>query len=421
MPKMSSRGLASYSRKQLAQIGREYMLLGQLNSRTGYAALAMNHGQEAYKDTAIHNWMAASPVYSKRMQSAMRLNTGSDVESILKGMQLECGLSHQYFDAHFEITDEEEGFFWLDRCGPLLDTEPRGETAVKVMCHDIEDPTFDATAAASNPRARVRPVHRPPRTPSDRSPVCRWRVFIDHDAEPLSVPSVAQAVLQTALATTQINRQVSNEKGGLDYYDGPLFEQLELERFSKQALMLICKELGIQIHLLVHTLGLAVAARYGLEAVADITAFQMTGSCWVASERLASSLCLTERGIDAIIDLIEIHPAFQPEEYSAVTIRKTGPFSAILKLNQCVAHDDNKVFGWFNLLLAGRDEGLVALVQGINSRARVKPTEHTLEWHITINPETEPAEPPLAVQIAQGTPLYNFKLQNHIELLDITS
>ncbi len=418
---MKTQGLDHYSREQLAQIGREYMLLGQLNSRTGYAALAMNHGQEAYKDTAIHNWMAASPVYSKRMQSAMRLNTGSDVESILKGMQLECGLSHQYFDAHFEMAGEDEGFFWLDRCGPLLDTEPRGEAAVRVMCHDIEDPTFDATAAAGNPRARVRPVHRPPRVPADGSPVCRWRVFIDPGAEPLAVPEVALPVLETKLANTEIDRGLADSEGGLDFYDGPLFERLELERFSKQALTIICKELAIQIHLLVHTLGLAVASRYGQDAVTDITAFQMTGSCWVASERLASCLGLTNGGIDAIVSIINIHPAFQPAEYSAIDISKTGPDSAILTLKPCAALEDKNVHGWFHLLTSGRVEGLSALVQGIDSCATVTPTENALEWQITIEPGAESVEPPLAVQVAMGTPLYSFKLENHIELLDITT
>ncbi|MFK7733419.1 MAG: hypothetical protein AB8B48_17500 [Pseudomonadales bacterium] len=418
---MTTPGLDSYSREQLARIGREYMLLGQLNSRTGYAALAMNHGQEAYKETAIHNWMAASPVYSKRMQSAMRLNTKSDVEAILKGMQLECGLSHQYFDAHFEMTGDDEGVFWLDRCGPLLDTEPRGEAAVKVMCHDIEDPTFDATAAAGNPRARVRPVHRPPRVPTDGSPVCRWRVFIDPEAEPLGVPDVALPVIETRLANTPIDRNDMDESDGLDYYDGELFEKLELERFSRQALLVICKELGIQIHLLIHTLGLAVASRYGQAAVADITAFQMTGSCWVASERLASCLELTDGGIDAVVDVVNVHPAFQPQEYSVVNIQKTSPDSAVLTLKHCAAQDDTNVLGWFNLLMSGRDEGLVALIQGVDNRAIVTATANPLEWQITISSDTKPAEPPPAVHVAKGTPLYTFKLENHIELLDITS
>ena len=57
-----------------------------------------------------------------------------------------------------------------------------GPDYVRSMCHDIEDPTFDATAVASNPRAQVRPIHRPPRSPGprrDQHPHCAWTVIID--------------------------------------------------------------------------------------------------------------------------------------------------------------------------------------------------------------------------------------------------
>ena len=93
--------LEDFSRAQLAQLAREYMVASQFNSRTGYAALRMNHGDAAYKDIAIDNWLAASPIYTQRMQRAMGFAGGTDVATIFKGLQLDCGLTHQYFDAHF--------------------------------------------------------------------------------------------------------------------------------------------------------------------------------------------------------------------------------------------------------------------------------------------------------------------------------
>ena len=108
---MRNLNLSTLSRQMLAQLGREYMLAAQFNSHTGYAALQMKHGPDAYLDTAIDNWMAVSPIYTQRMQRAMRTNTGSDIATILKGMQLECGMSHQYFDAGFEEVSENEGYF----------------------------------------------------------------------------------------------------------------------------------------------------------------------------------------------------------------------------------------------------------------------------------------------------------------------
>jgi len=124
---MSKRLLETLNRAQLAQLGREIMLAAQFNSRTGYAALRINHGDEAYKETAIDNWMASSPLYTRRMQRAMGFSGSCDVATIFKGLQLECGFTHQYFHVHFEVTSTERGRFWLQSCGALLEAERRGE------------------------------------------------------------------------------------------------------------------------------------------------------------------------------------------------------------------------------------------------------------------------------------------------------
>src|SRR5918992_5214983 len=98
-------------------------------------------------------------------------------------MQVDIGAPPQFMDFRYRVDDANHGQFWLDCCGALMDVEPMGEDFVVNMCHDIEDPTFDATAAATNPRARMRPVHRPPRGLSDRladrTAHCLWDVTID--------------------------------------------------------------------------------------------------------------------------------------------------------------------------------------------------------------------------------------------------
>src|SRR5262249_11140923 len=108
---------------------------------------------------------------------------GTDVATIFKGMQLEIGAPPQFMDLRYHVEDAHHGGFHLDHCGALLDVEPMGETHVRAMCHDIEDPTFDATAGAPGPRApgrtvppRARAAGRsppPPRTPGPpRPPPC---------------------------------------------------------------------------------------------------------------------------------------------------------------------------------------------------------------------------------------------------------
>jgi len=417
---MTNDPLAELDRATLARLGREYMLAAQCNSRTGYAALAMNHGPEAYKDIAIDNWMAASPVYTRRMQRAMKLRGDSDVETILKGLQLECGFSHQYFDTRFKLVAKEEGEFWLPRCGALLEAEPRGEDAVRVMCHDIEDPTFDATAVATNPRAQVRPIHRPPRASADQSPHCHWRITIDREAEPVVERDITAFMGQRLLSNLDLNRPETVERGGWEDYSGPLVEEMHLEYFSQSALAIICKELAIQFHLLVASLGLAVAQRFGDDAAPPIAEFQMTGAAWATSERLARCLGLKDGGLNAITQVLAVHPALQPREYFGVDVAVNGDVLRIA-LKDCPAASEERPLGWYPLLQHGGEApGLEALVQGVDARARLTPVPgQAAAWNVQLAEAA--AEVPLAVQIAKGTVLYSTQLESHVQLLEVVS
>lgn len=413
--------LADLNRAQLAQLAREYMVASQFNSRTGYAALRMKHGDEAYKPIAIDNWLAVSPIYTQRMQHAMGFAGGTGVSTIFKGLQLDCGLTHQYFDCHFEVFSEDKGRFWLASCGPLLETEPRGEAAVKVMCHDIEDPTFDGTAIATNPRARMRPVHRPPRVPVDRSPHCEWNVFIDHEAEPLQEPAITQLMRKSKLASLAIARGASREPGGLEFYTGPVFEQLHFEQLSHAALVVVCKEIAVQNHLLILGLMVAAAQHYGEEAALAIGEFQMTGSGWVMSHRLKNWLGIAGGGIDAILRVLAVHPAFQPAEYHSIRVEKTGDNTASISIPACLALHEAKGFdlGWYSLLARGKTAGLAAILKGVDPCAQLQPGAAPLSWQVVIDENATAGDEPLAVQIAKGTVLYQTKLVDHIPLLQV--
>ena len=405
---------------QLAQLGREYMLCAQFNSRTGYAALRINHGDESYKEVAIANWMGASPVYTRRMQKAMGFAGGTDVATIFKGLQLECGFTHQYFDVHFEVSAADSGRFWLNSCGALLETEPRGADAVKVMCHDIEDPTFNATAIATNPRARMVPVHRPPRVPSDRVPHCEWTVFIDPAADEVTEPDITRAIRSTRLAEVTIKRPEGTEPGGMEDYAGPVFEQLQLEQLSHAALVVVCSELAVQVHLLVTGLMLSVAQRYGDEAARAIGEFQMAGSSWVVSNRLSEWLGCKDSGIDGVIAVLHIHPAFQPREYWAIDVTKLDEQRAVFELLDCPALEEEMPYGWHALLSRGMSGGLEGLVKGVDPRARIARSDKSpLAWEIIIDRVDGVGKEPLSVQIAKGTVLYQTRLQDHIQLLQL--
>jgi len=410
--------LEDLDRAQLAQYGREAMIMAQLNSRAGYGGLSMKHGQQYYKDVAIDNWMAASPIYTQRMQKALGFATDADIPKIFKGLQLEVGFSHQYFKPHFEVVSGEEGFFWLESCGPLLETESRGEEAVRVMCHDIEDPTFDATAVATNPRAKVRPVHRPPRKSPDQVPHCKWRVYIDHDAEPLTEIPMTGEMRKTKLAQVAIERPAANASGGMDNYDCAVIEQVFLEHFSYPALVVICKEIAIQCHLLTRTLALAVEKRVGEDAALALAEFQLTGSAWPTSERLRQWLGLEGKGVDDIAKVLELHPLLQPAEYINFAVTKTAAGKLQLVFGDCLAAREQMPYGVYQLLESGHDAWLEALVRGVDRTASVRRIDgENMVWEVAVDAQAAAGEEPLAVQIAKGTIAYSMQLEDHIILL----
>ena len=209
--------LDDLSRAELAVLGREWLLHGHLQDRVGMPLVHTDRPREEMEQIAIEEWMAASPIYSRRTQAALRFGN-ADVPTILKNIQLDIGAPHHFMDFRCRVTDANHGEFWLAHCGALLDVEPMGEGYVHGMCHAIEDPTFDATAVATNPRAQVRPIHRPPRVPAGRDPHCHWTITIDPAFTPVEAHPNLAVVEQAKIATVPIAEPApSAEPGGWDY------------------------------------------------------------------------------------------------------------------------------------------------------------------------------------------------------------
>src|SRR5206468_1160804 len=175
-------------------------------------------------------------VYTRRTQRALRFS-GDDVATIFKGMQLDIGAPHEFMDFRYAVHDHDHGEFWLASCGALMDVEPLGDDYVVTMCHHIEDPTFDATACATNPRARMRPRHRPPRVPSDRHPHCHWDVVIDAEAPPLPEPDGARRLAASLAAQVELAPVPA-----ADSYNGPLDPDFRLHDLSQAAPVVATQE-----------------------------------------------------------------------------------------------------------------------------------------------------------------------------------
>jgi hypothetical protein len=294
----------------------ELLLAGHLIDRAGLPHVLVVLGPDGMRDVAIEEWRGASPIYTKRMQRALRFE-GDDVVTIFKGLQLDIGAPPQFMDFRYSVTDPKHGEFHLAHCGALMDVEPLGEDYVRRMCHDIEDPTFDATAVATNPKAVMRPIHRPPRVPSDRQPHCAWTVTIDDANDAPSYPAEAQVIGASGAANFADVSSIDPTDGGRADYTGPLLADVPFHEFSHSALVRMAEEIALQGHLLALSYRRAVATR-GLDA-AELLRKQFTGAAGVVAGRLRAALELPA-GLDGLVALLRVHPAFAPHGYTGVTV-----------------------------------------------------------------------------------------------------
>ena len=422
-----SRSLDEFTRDELAVLGREFLLAGQLMDRAGMPHVISAYDRVVMGEIAIAEWMGASPVYTKRMQQLLRFGKG-DVETIFKGMQFDIGAPPEFMDFRYTVIDENHGEFWLDHCGALMDVEPMGAEYVTTMCHAIEDPTFDATATATSPYAQVRPIHRPPRIPEGRSPHCHWTVEINEQFDPLPYPELAKRVGLTSAASLPIPELDANSvdsSAGWADYSCPLDPDLQLEQFSRASLLALVNEFCVQSHLLVISLLAAIEDRFGTEAAVNIGAKQFIGSAGLTAERLhrafASGDAISSEGdraaaagagagagaqagpaagLDAIAQVLEVHSAFHPRSYvdfgvSYSANSDSGTEQLLLRLGPCLATQESGRESWITLLADGHDQALQAIVQAVNPFARCTPVTPTAgdlaAWQVVIG-DTEADE-----------------------------
>jgi hypothetical protein len=366
-----TRGHGDLSHDELASLVREYLLGGQLIDRAGMPTV-IPRGVDVMAAVAIDEWMGASPIYTKRMQRLLGFEEPT-VATCLKGMQLDIGAPPEFMDFRMEVHDDHHGAFHLDHCGALMDVEPMGEDYVVAMCHHIEDPTFDATGWATHPKLRMRPIHRPPRTPSDRHPHCAWTVVIDEAVEDNVEPEMAKRVgrskaAQLPLAT--IDDIAGSVDGRLDYA-GPLDPDLRLHDFATPALLALADEIALQAHLLVLAFGLAVEDRSSTEDAVDAIHRQFTGVAGIVAERIHRSLGLGTAAVD-VVTVFELHPAFHPRAYVDWSVELDGD-EVRLALGDCAARDEPGFASWITGLADGDDRPLSAIATAVDPHWSVRP------------------------------------------------
>ena len=367
---MTSR-FAALTREQLATLVPELLLIGQLIDRSGMGWCIKPFGHPGMLEIAIEEWMGASPIYTRRMQKALKYE-GDDVVTIFKGLQLDIGAPPQFMDFRYTVHDRWHGEFHLDHCGALLDVEPMGEDYVRGMCHDIEDPTFDATAVATNRRAQIRPIHRPPRVPADRAPHCAWTVIIDDSYPEVEDHPAMDVIRRTQAARTQLDAIDPGDEGQADY-SGALVSDFDFGAFSHSALVRVADEVCLQMHLLNLSFVLAVGKRAGTDiALAKkICGNQLTGIAGVAAARIHGALDLPG-GIEGAIRTLELHPLFNPAAYVNADF---GPDSVAVRSSP--AHEDG---AWVSLVGPSEKRALQAAVAAVDPHLDVEISGGETDW-----------------------------------------
>jgi len=399
---------ASLSRDELAVLVPELLLIGHMIDRSGMAWCIQEFGREEMLQIAIEEWAGSSPVYTRRMQRALGF-VGDDVPTIFKGIQFDIGSPPQFMDFRFTVHDRWHGEFELASCGALLDVEPMGDDYVFGMCHTIEDPTFDATAVATNVQAQCRPVHRPPRTPADRAPHCCWTVIIDESYPPAQpIPALA-VISQTRAATWELD-DIDRSDEGLADYTGPLLADVDFTAFSHSALVRLADEVCLQMHLLYLSFALAVRARATSDELAvSVGRRQLTGLAGLGAMRIKNALRLPD-DIGGALRTFELHPLFNPVGYVQADIA-----DGRLSVRRSAAHDDG---AWIALCSPESINPLQAIATAVNPHLRVAVEGSDTDWTVVLTEtDTAAAElPEVMVTKVSGGANFQFRTRKSLPL-----
>ena len=384
----SAIGFGALDQPTLARLVPELLLCGHLIDRAAMPHVIGLLGNDGVREISVDEWMGASPIYTRRMRAALAYE-GDDVETIFKGLQLDIGAPPQFMDFRYTLHDPMHGEFELAHCGALMDVEPMGDELVHTMCHHIEDPTFDATAAATNPRARMRPIHRPPRVPAGRSPHCAWTVTIESENEPLPYPDQTRWTAGTHAATWADVTEIDPAEPGRGDYTGPLLADLNFSEWSRSALARMAEEVCLQQHLLALAFVASARERVGAGVATDLHRKQFVGTAGLTAERLRAALGVPA-DLAGLAAVLAVHPAVNPAGYGGADVSVDGE-RLVLRVDRRSPQVADG--GWLALVDAEHLEPIHALALGVNPRfevAVVADGDDLLELELALGDEAQP-------------------------------
>jgi hypothetical protein len=138
------------------------------------------------------------------------------------------------------------------------------------------------------------------------------------------------------------------------------------------------------------------------------------GHAMVGVERLQKYLGIEGDDIETMAKVLQLHPNFHPRTYVDFRVEVTGERTLRIQIGDCPALQEETDLSWFKQLGEEPHPALVAMVQHVNPRARMRaadPGTAQFAWEVEIDPSATPAEPPAELQIAKLTGGYTFQFE----------
>ena len=241
----------------------------------------------------------------------------------------------------------------------------------------------------TNPRARIRPIHRPPRLPADREPHCHWTIIIDPENEPVGPARLSRQIAQLPLASLSIEPRPPG-----DGYQRELDTKFRLADCSDSTLAAVTREFSVQNHLLMASAEVALAERFGVAWARHALAEAWLATAWVGSVRLRDVL---GDEVD-LATVLALHPAIPPGFTRSIEVRDEHVHCTLVPESPALLDTDQP--GWIGSLVRGETAGIQGVVQPIDDRARVEGVRiegGAVAIDVHVDPNAEPAPEPRVV------------------------
>ncbi len=412
--------LEDFEHSLLAWYGREIMLANHIHDRGALLQVTLQYGMEAQTAVACDEWMSSSPIYNARNRALLNIQT-DDVAAVFKCLQVDIGAPHNFLEFHYEVVSPEEGFFWTTSCGPynhvrrMTNADPAMETQI---CHHMEDPTFDATVMAVNPRMRCRPEYRPPYGDVPKGGPCRWRVAVEYDIGMVEDNPILQIVRESLAADFEF-APITVDGEGMADYSVEFKRDFVLNDLSHTVLARQCKEFALDVHLLNRACYTSIAERWGEDVLVKIAVEQWRAMAPITVHRLKEAFKITGDSMSSVLKVLQINPFF-PREYLKLSFELIDENRGRLWLQDCAALHETQARGIVSLMTHHPETpGFDAIATAVNPLARVvmlDPQQISgaeLAWEISIDRTREAVAPSEYAELVAGADLMSLDLSDH--------